>query len=767
MAKKGKHVIQEESILLKYELSKELGEGGNAKVYLAVEKASGNNIALKCLRNRTEEKEQRFRDEINIMRSNSKVGGILPILDYDLDNLWYTMPIADPIMKTTQDLLLHSPERLYHVGKIDRSKWIMTVVKSIIQLASTLNSLHTINIHHRDIKPDNIYIIADKCYIGDFGLVEFPDNENNYTREDKGLGAIFTIAPEMKRNPKDADGAKADVYSLAKSLWMLLSGDNKGFDGQYFWNDPSHGLRFYPHLSEEYLVEIEKLLYKSTNNNPLERPDISEFRGTLARWLETYQNYNLREIKEWEFLVERIFGDHIPSRTEYRDPEHIVKVLNILGQSRALNHMLFPDGGGLDFTHAEVAPEPGFIYVHNGSIINLIKPRSLYFESFPDSRWNYFMIESDDVEPIKGIYVSHHGDQELVEDHPGHYVKSDDVIYNVYEYDTGEPLPEGSKVVCRFTTGKFLIVMKTCTYNHIPATYDGRHSLMSNEEFRQYIFQLQSLLKRAIEEGYHEEEILRAPKFGTHPYPERIKSLEIDAITPDNKFPNPESFIKENFQTWRFNDEMPSDIGVGKLAYYFVFEIESAISLFEESPEYYLSMDGTIAKKTNDSPDYFEMYNRDETIKTCEKLNEKILHLCSGFNSNIIKFEYKFIIKWRRLEMPTHMFTKEEIEQEMRNADDRCNNQLVIDEDGYVHVVPITGIGYGHLYPVSHEIWGGRKNYVGKYSQLPSLEFDYADSLNAWLEYLKTGTRIYCDLNSYPDLSILCEQISVYYAPKE
>ena len=35
----------------------------------------------------------------------------------------------------------------------------------------------------------------------------------------------------MKRNPKGADGSKADVYSLAKTLWMILSDDEKDLMG--------------------------------------------------------------------------------------------------------------------------------------------------------------------------------------------------------------------------------------------------------------------------------------------------------------------------------------------------------------------------------------------------------------------------------------------------------------------------------------------------------------------------------------------------------
>lgn len=57
------------------------------------------------------------------------------------------------------------------------------------------------------------------------------------------MGAVFTISPEMKRNPKEADGKKADVFSLAKTLWMFLTKDEKGFDGVYDYLDTNHSLR--------------------------------------------------------------------------------------------------------------------------------------------------------------------------------------------------------------------------------------------------------------------------------------------------------------------------------------------------------------------------------------------------------------------------------------------------------------------------------------------------------------------------------------------
>ena len=108
--------------------------------------------------------------------------------------------------------------------------------------------------------------------------------------------------------------------------------------------------------------------------------------------------------------------------------------------------------------------------------------------------------------------------------------------------------------------------------------------------------------------------------------------MEIDNALREQKLPNPDSFIKENFLSWRFNDEMISQHSEGKLAFYFVFETELGISLFEQEKEYYLSINGAIVKKEKDRADYFEVHDRDEAIKICNELNNKVVSLCAGFD---------------------------------------------------------------------------------------------------------------------------------------
>lgn len=758
---KGKQNIQSESIEKKYTLFTSLGEGGNAEVLRAKEIDSGVEVALKKLINRTIEKEQRFSDEIRIMHQNSDIPGIMPIHDMDMDNSWYTMPIAVPIMKWSNELFEASPNIPFYINRIDRSGWINALGHEIINLTNTLIQLSGRNIHHRDIKPDNIYWHDGRACLGDFGLVEFPDKNNNLTREDKGLGAIFTIAPEMKRNPKGADGEKADVYSLAKTFWMLLTSDDKGFDGQYTSTDETHGLRFFGHIKKEYLADIEELLTKSTSNKPEARPSLIEFKSSLENWLATYNNNIQKERKDWGFITNRIFGNNIPERTKFTNRDVIVNVLNVLGQSTSLNHMFFPNGGGLDFSYAEIAPEDGFIYIATKGFLHLIKPKALYFESFYDPHWNYFLIECEEVDPIPGICVCRHGDQELVEDTPGHYVCSIDAVYGVYDYDSGEPLPKDAKVVYRFTKGKFLIVMKTCGYNHIQAAYDGRHNVMSNDELRKYISNILQLIKDGESEGYTEDEILSIPQVAAHPYPERTTLFNIPREEKSEKLPSPDDYIKKNYTIWNFKDILPAVTKSGNLSYRFIFKLDQFVSIFDKSPIYYLGADGYIKTDDNKNNEYYEVYDRETAVALLESLNRNIVELCAGYDISFENLGYCFVIELKRIGNPSHLFTKEEIKKAMRNADDRLNNQLVIDENGYIHIVDRQ---MSDFYPVSHETWCSRNNYVGKYSSLSTLDDVYIDSLSAWLEYLQDGIHVFCHECFYDETpENLINQIEKYY----
>ena len=265
----------------------ELGEGGNAKVYHVQCKDNDKEYALKDLIAGGAEKKGRFIDEISVIRNNfTEIEGIIPIFNFSTDDYWYTMPIAKPAI----DYIV---ENEFNIKEI---------VQVTIQLCKTLEELHEKGASHRDIKPSNIYYYQNRFYFGDFGLVEFPKSINDFTRSDKGLGAIFTIAPEMKRNSKNADGKKVDIFSLAKTLWMFLTKDEKGFDGVYSYLDSNHSLRCIDKYKDTHLVELDELLKDATDNFPDIRATINEFKERLINWVEIYSDIDKSQASDWNFL---------------------------------------------------------------------------------------------------------------------------------------------------------------------------------------------------------------------------------------------------------------------------------------------------------------------------------------------------------------------------------------------------------------------------------------------------------------------------------
>lgn len=751
----------------KYDRLSSLGSGGNGKVYKVQSKKNKNEVALKELTSVNEERKARFTDEINVMKDNfNRIDGIIPILEYSIKDYWYTMPIAIPITEYI----------------ITKKSNILEIVQGTIEICSTLEKLHEKGISHRDIKPANIYYYENRFYLGDFGLVEFPESINDFTRSDRGLGAIFTIAPEMKRNPKIADGKKADVFSLAKTMWMFLTNDNRGFDGVYNFLDYHHSLRSIQEYTNVHTAELDILLKAATDNNPDNRPTIEQFKEQLTNWTEIYLDNDRSQASDWDFLTRQIFGEYIPETSSWRKNQKIIDVLNIIGRTPAYNHMFFSHGGGLDFSYATIASEENCVKLYDTSgFCHLVKPKILHYEGFDSNfKWNYFLLELDELKPILESNA-HFYEEYLVEDSPAHYVSAEYVQYGVYDYDTGQPLPQGCNTVYRFTRGKILIVMKNGPYNKISETYDGRHGDCSSNDFRDYIERLIEEYSRCfsyvrdnglsnLENDDLEYIILNHKPFSKNPFKidtleESTSSLVEKSVLSNQKS---ENFVKLNFTNWNFLDLMKEYKPKDRQTINFSFEFDADLGLgfsiekFLGNSVNILCTNGFIKKNDFNNNLTYYLYDRNQAINLKMKLEKRISEILE--NSDLRPLEYKscFSIKFTKIGNPKHLFTKKEIESAMKKADDRHNNVLVIDENGYAKVISDTNQGY--LYPVRHESWNAGNVYVGKYSKLSTLDDVYLSSLQGWLYYLENGRSQYIDIY-YLDKNEgdLLQEINKYY----
>ncbi|MDE6623429.1 MAG: hypothetical protein K2K30_03460 [Alistipes sp.] len=216
--------------------------------------------------------------------------------------------------------------------------------------------------------------------------------------------------------------------------------------------------------------------------------------------------------------------------------------------------------------------------------------------------------------------------------------------------------------------------------------------------------------------------------------------------------PSPKDFIHDNYLKWNFSQEIKECIKCisGKCRFRVKWDKSHTdfSSLFNQKG-IYLCNDGTFKDTALQSEDCLKIYNRSEFIALVDAIYMKIEILCSerGFDIDSLKSEVNLVAELEKCGTPSHLFTLSEITDLMSIADDSQYNQLVIDEDGYPHI--IQDVGRGRLYPVSQEFWAPNNWYVGPDSSLSDAEPSYQLCLEGWLSYLQTGRSFYSDLYPY------------------
>lgn len=460
------------TVCKKWTLIEKLDGGGNGDVWSASD-TSGEVIAIKLLRRASEEEPyRRFVSEIEALKEYIGISGVIPILDWELPAYkskevpWYAMPLAIPCLVFLKG---KSPEEIvYHFLKI----------------AETLADLHALGVSHRDIKTANILALNDRLYLSDFGLVRHTGSPS-ITPDRRDVGPKFTMAPEMRRSPKQADGMSADVFSFSKALWVALTKDELAFDGQYSPTSEKSLQRTYPQL---YTTTLDQLINDCTSHDPEVRPKMNSVCSKLNEWLKIISDFSLLNAKQWEEFMHRLFPKGAPREVVWQDPQDIANVLNEVGQVPALNHMFFPSSGGNTIKGAVIAGESGFIEIDEGVGTSIIKPKKLTFNSFAGAaEWNYLRLEAEQVKPT-GHYPVKDDDiyEYLTELTPGIYDHPKVAEYR-FDRDEGPALPETMRTVARFLRGSFVIFSTSSPYNQNPDTYDARHDKMDEAKFREYI----------------------------------------------------------------------------------------------------------------------------------------------------------------------------------------------------------------------------------------------------------------------------------------
>ncbi len=196
-----------------YEIIRELGRGGMATVYLAVQESFGRKVALKVLDSQAasdQEFAQRFLREAKTVAQLSHPH-IVPVYDVGVAEGHYYM---------SMDYLSGGalPDRL----KTGMKK--SEVIALLSQIASALGCLHEHGYLHRDIKPDNILFRKDGSgVLTDFGVAKPQNAREALTQAGLVIGTPVYMSPEQI-NGKALD-ARTDIYSLGVVLYEILEGE--------------------------------------------------------------------------------------------------------------------------------------------------------------------------------------------------------------------------------------------------------------------------------------------------------------------------------------------------------------------------------------------------------------------------------------------------------------------------------------------------------------------------------------------------------------
>ena len=466
-----------ESKIGDWTLGPQLGKGGNARVFKAT-KSDGTVGALKLFYKTNKKTLGRYKSEILAMQVLSGISGVLPLLDEYVprshkgnNKIWFVLPVATP--------LTHS------VSPAD----YISILKAVARISSTIMQMHDIGMAHRDIKPSNmLYYQNDPC-VADFGLVKYPGKIDLTAKQIK-VGPRQTVAPEMRYYDDGIDEKAADVYSLAKSLWMLLCNQQSCFEGQY---SPRSEYSIRALAPKAHLDSLDSLIELATSHNPENRPTISDFLNKLNECIDTHEDIDKLSRAKWDSIRNFLLPELVPSRCIWTDPADISDVLHLVASSAKHNHMMLPSGGGMDLLGARVRPnaeEIELIFEIKSNSAYVVKPRNLVYEIFGDSMWDYLYLETETGQP-SGLsfdkWPASTDYEEVIESSSG-------VLYDLDALMTGEwgsaGEPEAWRRVVRYKAGAFLIVHRRSHYNMNTATYDGRHSQCNCDQFRDYIKRL-------------------------------------------------------------------------------------------------------------------------------------------------------------------------------------------------------------------------------------------------------------------------------------
>lgn len=200
----------------RYSVTRELGAGGMATVFLARDLKHERDVAIKVLHPDLGAAlgAERFLSEI---RTTARLQhpNILPLLDSgDADGLlYYVMPLVEG------ETLRQRLER-------EKQLSLDAALRIAGEVADALGYAHRQGVIHRDIKPENILLHDGRPVVADFGIALAVQTAGGarMTQTGLSLGTPQYMSPEQAMGERTID-ARSDLYALGAVTYEMLTGE--------------------------------------------------------------------------------------------------------------------------------------------------------------------------------------------------------------------------------------------------------------------------------------------------------------------------------------------------------------------------------------------------------------------------------------------------------------------------------------------------------------------------------------------------------------
>ena len=281
----------------RYRITARVGHGGMAEVYESTDVMTKRVVAIKLIR------EDVMSNPVNLMRFQNEAS-IAASLNHPNIVKVYNHGTVQGVPYIANEFI--KGQNLKDVLDFRGALPILEAVDMLLQVSSALAYAHSHGIVHRDVKPDNIYVMGDGTVkLGDFGIALSDTISNGSDKNNEIVGSVHYLAPEISLGKLAT--AQSDIYSLGVTFFELITGHVPYNKQKAVDIAVAHVKEKFP-SPKKYLPncprEVEHIINKCTKKNPKDRYQTAK---ELYEDLMNLKN-NPSAIKEKKGFFARIFG---------------------------------------------------------------------------------------------------------------------------------------------------------------------------------------------------------------------------------------------------------------------------------------------------------------------------------------------------------------------------------------------------------------------------------------------------------------------------